>query len=72
LEESFRICTHHQHYYGDQIKGYEMGVNVARIGKMRNLYKILVEKSERKIPFARHKRRRESNIKMNLKRCGSG
>jgi hypothetical protein len=37
------------------------------VGEMRNSYKILSGKSERKRPLGRPGRGREDNIKMNLK-----
>jgi hypothetical protein len=41
-----------------------MSEYVARIGEMRNAYKILVGKPEGKKLFGKHKRRREDNIKI--------
>jgi hypothetical protein len=41
--------------------------HVAPIGKMRNFYTILVQ---RKRPLARHRRRWEDNIKMDVKEIG--
>jgi len=41
--------------------------HVARIGDMRNAYKILVGKPEGKKPRGRHRRRWEDNIRMNLR-----
>jgi hypothetical protein len=37
---------------------------------MRNAYKILVEKSERKKPLRRPRRKWEDNIKMNIREIG--
>jgi hypothetical protein len=42
--------------------------HVARIGAMRNVYKVLVRKPEGNIPLGRLRRRWEDNIKMDLKR----
>jgi hypothetical protein len=42
--------------------------HVARIGVTRNVYRILVGKSEGKRPLGRPTRRRVDNIKMDLKR----
>jgi hypothetical protein len=39
---------------------------------MRNAYKILVGNSEGKRPLGRPRRRRENNIKINLKEIGFG
>jgi hypothetical protein len=41
---------------------------VARTGEMRNTYKILVGKSEWKMPLEKHKNRREDKIEVDLKR----
>jgi hypothetical protein len=43
-----------------------MAGHVARMGKERNAYRILVEKSERKRPLEKPRRRWEDNIKMDL------
>jgi hypothetical protein len=40
------------------------------MGEIRNAFRILVGKPEEKIPLERHRRRRESNIKMDLKEIG--
>jgi hypothetical protein len=41
-----------------------MGGDVARMGEIRNAYKILVRKSEGNIPLGRHMRRWQDNFKM--------
>jgi hypothetical protein len=41
--------------------------HVARMGEMKNAYKILVGKSEVKIPLGRPRRRWKDNIRMNLR-----
>jgi len=41
-------------------------VHIARTGEMRNAYKILVGKHERKRPIVRPRRRWENNIRMDL------
>jgi hypothetical protein len=41
-------------------------------GKLRNVYKILIVKPEGKRPLARHSRRLEENIKMNVREVGLG
>ena len=55
--------------------------HVARVGKRRGVYRVLVGKTEGKKPLGRHKRRWEDNIKMDLQevrwgygldRAGSG
>jgi hypothetical protein len=40
------------------------------MGKMRNTYKILVGKSEEKIPLGRSSRRWDDNIRLDLKEIG--
>jgi hypothetical protein len=45
-------------------------VYAARIGEMRNLYKILLGKPEEKIPLGRPRRRWEGNIRMDRKYGG--
>jgi hypothetical protein len=40
------------------------------MGKMRNAYNILIEKSEGKRPLGRRRRRWENNIKMDLRGVG--
>jgi hypothetical protein len=47
-----------------------MGGNVARMGYMRNAYKIFVGKSERKRPIGRHRRKCEDNIRLDLGAMG--
>jgi hypothetical protein len=41
--------------------------NVERMGKMRNIYNILVGKTEGKRPLGRSRRKWENNIKMDLR-----
>jgi hypothetical protein len=41
--------------------------HAASKGKMKNMYTILIEKTERKIPLRRPRRGWEDNIKKNLK-----
>jgi hypothetical protein len=45
---------------------------VARIGKRRNAYRILVGKPEGKRPLGRPKRRWEDSIKIDLREIGLG
>jgi hypothetical protein len=42
--------------------------HVGRVGENRNAYRILVGKPDGKRPLGRPRRRREDNIKMDLKR----
>jgi len=44
----------------------EMDGDVARIGEMRNAYKILVRKPERKRTLGRPRRRWEDNIRRDI------
>jgi hypothetical protein len=44
--------------------------HVARMGKMRNVYRILVGKLKGKRPLRRHRHRYQDNIKINLKEMG--
>jgi hypothetical protein len=43
---------------------------IARMGDMRNVYKILVGRPEGKRPLGRHRHRWEDNIKMDLRETG--
>jgi len=54
------------------IKSIRMGWagHVARMGEIRNVYKILVGKLERKRPLGRPRRRWEDNVRMNLREIG--
>jgi hypothetical protein len=44
--------------------------HVARVGEERNVYKVLMEKSEGKIPLGRPRRRWEDRIRMDLRETG--
>ena len=44
--------------------------HVARMGKTRSVYRVLVGKPERKKPLSRPGRRWEDNIKMNIQKVG--
>jgi CRISPR/Cas system-associated protein Cas7 (RAMP superfamily) len=44
--------------------------HVARMGKVRGAYNILVGTPERRRPLGRHRRRGEDNIKMDLREIG--
>jgi hypothetical protein len=46
--------------------------HVARIGKKRNAYRLFVAKPEGKRPLGRPRRRRENNIRMDLREVGWG
>ena len=47
-------------------------VHVARMGKRRGVYRVLVGKPEGKRPLGRPRRRWEDNIKMDLQEVGCG
>jgi len=47
-----------------------MSRHVARIGKMRNAYNILVRKSEGRRQLRRHMHRREINVRIYLRKIG--
>jgi hypothetical protein len=44
--------------------------HVTRLGERRGLYRVLVEKPERKRPLGRPRRRWEGNIKMDVQEVG--
>jgi hypothetical protein len=46
--------------------------HVARMGKKRGVYGVLVGKPEGKRPLGRSRRRREDNIKLDLQEVGCG
>ena len=46
--------------------------HVARMGEGRDVYRVLVGKSEGKRPLGRPRRRWEDNIKMDLQEVGGG
>jgi hypothetical protein len=46
--------------------------HVARVGKRRGAYRVLVEKPERMRPLGRPRRRWEDNIKLDLREVGWG
>jgi hypothetical protein len=46
--------------------------HVARLGKERGVYRVLVEKPEGKRPLGRPRRRWEDNIKIDLQEVGCG
>ena len=45
---------------------------MARMGKERDVHRVLVGKPEGKRPLGRPRRRREDNIKMDLREIGGG
>jgi hypothetical protein len=45
---------------------------VARMGRMRKMYKVLVGKPERKSPLGRPRRKWEDGIRMDLREIGLG
>ena len=59
-----------QYCSGDQIEKNEIGGACSTYGERRVVYRILVGKSEGKIPLGRPRRRWEDNIKMDLQEVG--
>jgi len=57
---------------GDEIETNEIGGHVARKGKRRGVYRVLVGKPEGKRPLGRFRRRWENNTKMGLQEVGCG
>jgi hypothetical protein len=58
---------------GDQIKNYIIGhVILVRMRQKRNPYRVLVRKYEGKRPLGGPRRRRENNVKMDLKQQDKG
>jgi hypothetical protein len=53
-----------------KLRGMRRAVHVARMGEMRNAYKIFVGKSEEKRPFRRTRSRWEDNIRIDLREIG--
>jgi len=49
-----------------------MGGTLARMGKRRGVYRVLVGKPEGKRPLGRPRHRWEDNIKMDLQELGCG
>jgi hypothetical protein len=58
------------YYKVDQMKENEKGGHEARIGKMRNAYKIFVGETEGKRRLERPRSRCEDNIRMDIRRQG--
>ena len=56
----------------DQIEKNEMGRTLARIGKRKGVYRVLVGKPEGKRPLGRPRSIWEYNIKMDLEEVGCG
>jgi hypothetical protein len=52
------------------VSGYARAGHIAHTGDMRNVYKILVEKHEGKIPLTRPRHRWDDNIRMDLRKQG--
>jgi hypothetical protein len=64
---SSMIALFTKYYQVDEIKEDEMGGACSEHGEMRNAYKILVGKPGGKKSLRRHRRRKEDNIKMDLR-----
>jgi hypothetical protein len=57
---------------GDEIKKNEMGGACSAYAGGKSVYRVLVEKPERKRPLGRPRRRWEDNIKADLQEVGCG
>jgi hypothetical protein len=68
---NFINCTHPQISLGKSRRKRWAG-HVARIGAERNVYKVLVGKTEGKRPLERPWRRWENGIRMDLRKIGLG
>jgi hypothetical protein len=66
LVESCTVESFIKYYYGDQMKGLEMGRTCSTLGRVGNAYSILAGKPERKRPLGKPWRRWEDNIRMDL------
>ena len=65
--KSLVICTAHPIFFrAIKSKRMRWAVHVARIGESRDLYRVLLEKSEGKISLGRPRHRWEGNIKTNV------
>ena len=64
------ICTAHPILFVDKIEKNERGVACSTYGERRGVYRVLVEKPERKRPLGRSRHRWEDNIKMDLQEVG--
>jgi CRISPR/Cas system-associated protein Cas7 (RAMP superfamily) len=65
--------AYHMHYFvcfNDQIERNEMGGDRAGIGDRKDVYGVLVEKTDGKRPLGRPKRRSEYDITMDLQEVG--
>jgi hypothetical protein len=56
----------------NEIKEDDKDVHVARMGEQRNAYRVLVGKPDGTRRLGRPRRRREDNIKMDLREIGRG
>jgi hypothetical protein len=72
IMRSFINCTLHQMWLVIKSKRMRWTRHVARMGRMRNVYKILVGKPEGKRLVGRPRRSREVNIGMDLDASGPG
>jgi hypothetical protein len=67
MATSFRkYLFEYQYYLDDEIRRMRWVGHVALMVEMRNAYKILVRKPERKRPLGRSRHMWEDNIKMDL------
>jgi hypothetical protein len=61
-----------QYYSGDKIEKNEMGWACSAYRRKRGVYRVLVEKPERKRPLGGTRRRWDDNIKMGLQEVECG
>jgi hypothetical protein len=59
-----------KYFSGDQTEKNKMSGHVARMGKRRGIYRILMGKPEGKRTLGRPRHRWEDNIKMDLQQVG--
>ena len=66
------ISTPHPYFSGDKIGKKKWARHVARLEERRGVYRVLVGIREGKRLHGRRKRRRDENIKMDVKEMGWG
>ena len=71
-EELNDLYSSHNNFRVMRLGRIRLAEHVARMGEMRGVYRVLVEKYEGKGPLGRHRRRWEDNIKMDFQEVGRG
>jgi hypothetical protein len=71
-ERALRSVLLTKYHSGDQVKKTEMGRTCGTCGERRGAYRALVGKPEGRRRLGRPRRRREDNIKMDLREIGWG